>query len=561
MKLKDSITVKIVTTMSLCIILFTFFGLFTASALYSFRLSERSQQINHQYISVIVNQLEDDILELQKLSALCSSSYPIADTMRSTDPLSLASKSACIHAQETLNTLSASTPLSGYLRHFALINDSGVRVSASTGQSWSIGEWQKLSAYIAASDTEGTPLFHWGSLTDASRHSLSYLSPLLSVPGSFLYIELDENILTDELMPYQNLQKLFITDQGGSRILSSFALQDGKTPLSGRYSSIPLSHFGLQVGFMEDRSLTSGDNLYTIYVLVLLLLTTAVAGVLVTRILTKKITSPIQILTRHIRRLSETNDFTTNPEIEVSHDEIGEIGRTVNQLTTHIQELLIQQEQIYEQKKNAEISLLQSQINPHFLYNTLDSIRWMAVIQGSKNIEHTTRALTNLLRNMAKSAGDKITLREALALVADYVHIQQVRYVEIFDYVCQVPEELMQYQIIKLTLQPIVENAILHGIEPTGRFGQITISGYEKGDELYLTIEDNGAGMTPEELEHLKSAMSEANKNSLNGIGVANVDARLKLHYGFAYGLIYESSPGEFTRVTVHIPKEEVPHV
>lgn len=292
-----------------------------------------------------------------------------------------------------------------------------------------------------------------------------------------------------------------------------------------------------------------------LYVLLILVCTTACVGILVTRILTRRLTQPIQILTKHIRKVSKENDFTANPLIEASQDEIGEIGKTVNQLTTHVQTLLASQEQMYEQKKNAEINLLQSQINPHFLYNTLDSIRWMAVIQGSKNIEQTTKALSNLLRNMAKGVGDKITLRKELALVADYVHLQQVRYVEIFDYICQVPEELLDCMIIKFTLQPIVENAILHGIEPTGRFGKITITARSEENSIFLSIEDDGAGMTQEELEHLKTSL-QTSHNSLNGIGVANVDTRLKLHYGADYGLIYESEPGAYTRVTIHIPKE-----
>ena len=233
------------------------------------------------------------------------------------------------------------------------------------------------------------------------------------------------------------------------------------------------------------------------------------------------------MLTAHIRKISETDDFSYNPDIVTSSDEIGEIGHAVNHMALHIQELLTEMEKMFEQRKNIEISLLQSQINPHFLYNTLDSIRWMAVIQKSKNIELTTRALENLLRNVAKGVGDKITLQEELSLVQDYVHIQKVRYVEVFDIHYDIPEEFLSCKIIKFTLQPIVENAVFHGIEPTGEFGEIDIR-----------------------------ARSDSNKDSLSGIGVANVDARLKLNYGPQYGLLYDSMPGEFTRVTIHIPLE-----
>lgn len=579
MKIKDSITIKIVTSMSLCIIFFSSFGIFAASAFYSHRFTQNSIQVNEQYLSIIIKQLENNFQELQKLSGFCSSSTCIAAALRCDSLSSVSARKKCLDAQTELDMLSASTPLYEYLQRAAILNDKGICIASMKGMEvWENQDWNTLQTFIASgkADSLSIPSYQWYSLLDSSKNDcISFLAPLLSVPDSYLYVELDESIFEDQLVPYRNLREIFITDTSGSRLLTSFTVEeseredltekllhsDGKRITYKGYSYQPSLHdtayFNLVVGSLNDVTAFAGDNLYVLYVMLILFAATVCAGILVTRVMTKRITQPISVLTGHIRRLAETNDFSPNPAIEASGDEIGEIGRAVNHMILHIQMLLQEQAVMYEQKKNMEINLLQSQINPHFLYNTLDSIRWMAVISGNKSIELLTHSLEHLLRNIAKGIDDKITLREELSLVSDYIHIQQVRYVEIFDYICQIPENLLDCTIIKFTLQPIVENAILHGIVPTNQFGEIEISAREENNDLYLIIEDNGVGMTKEELQKLQDTLSPKNKNALGSIGIFNVDARLKLHYGSSYGLTYESSPGEFTRVTIHIPKEE----
>ena len=577
MKIKDSITIKLLVSLSVCIILFTSIGIIGASALYSSRLSQRSLQINEQYMNIISNQLEGDIQELQKLTGLCASSFSIVQALQCENLDSISSRQKCLDAQTALYNFVSSSPLAVYLQRCAVLNQHGVGVSFSSGAGWNSRDWNTLQEFLASDSLKNrsSPVYQWHSLLDPENNrNLSFLAPIGTVPGSYLYIELSESILSDQLLPYRGLRDLFIMSQSGEHILASFSVdedtnqEDFLAPSGSKIrrdghtyqiSSLYLSQFGIIVGCLSDVTITAGDNLYILYVLLILIASTMTAGILIIWLLTRRITKPIQILTRHIRKISETNDFSSNPQIEASQDEIGEIGKSINQMTSHIQALLEEREAIYEQKKNVEINLLQSQINPHFLYNTLDSIRWMAAIQGSKNIEQLTGALEHLLRNVAKGIGGKITLREELALVEDYVHIQKVRYVEIFDYFCEVPEELLDCLIIKFTLQPIVENAILHGIEPTGEFGEIRICAREQEGDLFISIEDNGTGMSEQELQDLIASLSGPVKNSMSGIGVSNVDARLKLNYGSSYGLTYESTPGKFTRVTIHIPKEEGP--
>ncbi|WP_099469494.1 sensor histidine kinase [Konateibacter massiliensis] len=207
-------------------------------------------------------------------------------------------------------------------------------------------------------------------------------------------------------------------------------------------------------------------------------------------------------------------------------------------------------------QKHDEIALLQSQVNPHFLYNTLDSIRWMAVIQKNPGIEKTVKSLSNLLKNLAKGVGEKITLEEEISLLQDYVDTQSVRFMELLKIENHIDKQFYSYKIIKFTLQPLVENAIFHGIEPTGECGTITLTAYEEGDYLLITVKDNGVGMSEEELKVLRESAVNPHLRGMAGIGVSNVDSRLKLTYGDECGLSYESVQRSFTRVTVRIKKE-----
>ena len=573
------------SAMCICIVSFTLVSSLVISTLLGSRLSERARQTNGQYLIIIKNQLNDYISEINTIGALCSSNQNITQALGYHTLDTISAKRMSLKAQEALDGYLSSSILSLYATRLAIFNQDGVCITASASKGHNYSETVQLQEYAASCFQDGNTasVYTWHtaiqnvtvsaltSPSDKDNVILTCLYPLSVMDGCYMYMEIKPEILKVPLTPYRNLQKIFITNDDRSIFYPTFNpnasfykdledLSNGITVnMAGQkyeLGSSRIPEFGIFVCILSEKTLFAGDNLYILYLLGIILLTTITAGLIITRIISTKITRPIHILTTHIRKLSDTNDFSYSPDIVTSSDEINEIGHAVNYMALHIQELLTEMEKMYEQRKNIEISLLQSQINPHFLYNTLDSIRWMAVIQKSKNIEMTTKALENLLRNVAKGVGDKIPLREELSLVQDYVHIQKVRYVEVFDIFYDIPEEYLSCKIIKFTLQPIVENAIFHGIEPTGEFGEIRISASSENGSLYLAIEDNGAGMTPEELQALKESLKTSNKDSLSGIGVANVDARLKLNYGPQYGLIYESEPGKFTRVTIHIPLE-----
>ena len=203
--------------------------------------------------------------------------------------------------------------------------------------------------------------------------------------------------------------------------------------------------------------------------------------------------------------------------------------------------------------------MLQSQINPHFLYNTLNSIKWMATIQGANGISEMTTSLSRLLKSISKGTSLLIDIREELSLLENYFTIQSYRYGGTISMDIQVDEEsLYNSEIIKFTLQPLVENAIFHGIEPKGSAGHIQIHvGYEIADatdRIRIDVTDDGVGMTAEKSAQILSSNDDSSADFFREIGVSNVHKRLQYQFGTEYGITIESKEGEYTTMSIHIP-------
>ncbi len=260
-------------------------------------------------------------------------------------------------------------------------------------------------------------------------------------------------------------------------------------------------------------------------------------------------------LIAHMDSISSGN-FARNPDIE-SNDELGIIGRQINEMSSHVSDLMENRTRDEQEKMNLEIKMLQAQINPHFLYNTLDSIKWIATMQHNAGIVKVVSALSSLLKNMAKGFNEKVTVRQELDFLDNYITIEKIRYIELFDVEISVDEpSLYDARIIKLTLQPLVENSIFSGIEPSGKPGLIQIHIFSKEQVLYISIRDNGVGISEENIARMLTDTSRVAKNYMSGIGLPNVDRRIKLVYGPEYGLEIDSKVGLYTCVTVSIPLE-----
>ena len=307
------------------------------------------------------------------------------------------------------------------------------------------------------------------------------------------------------------------------------------------------------VGCMNmSEHLKNSRKARSIYVLVALGLI-AVALVISSEI-ARNITFPIQKLRDSMKRVQK-GDFSA-AEIEVySDNEIGSLTRSFNVMTHKIQDLMAQNIQEQEQKRKIELKALQSQINPHFLYNTLDSIIWMA--EGKKNEEVVlmTASLARLLRQSISIENELVTIGQEIEYVRSYLTIQKMRYKDKLEFEINVDPRITHAQIIRLVLQPIVENAIYHGLKYKESKGMLKVHGYELGERIIIDITDDGVGMDEETLKHIYDK-HKFNYHS-NGVGVYTVQQRLVLYYGKEYGIIYHSEKGKGTTATVVIPKRQ----
>ena len=279
-------------------------------------------------------------------------------------------------------------------------------------------------------------------------------------------------------------------------------------------------------------------------------------GLLLNFFLHRTIALPVARIRQQIDKVSVGN-FLPDRSIEWNN-ELGDIGRGINAMAGDIEKLMEKRILDEQEKKDLEYRVLQSQINPHFLYNTLNSIKWMATIQGATGIADMTTSLSRLLRSISKGTKLQIPISEELSLVQDYFNIQKYRYggTITMEIKC-LDESLLSCTIIKFTLQPIVENAIFHGIEPKGS-GSITITVHESPEnpeDIEIMVHDTGVGISPEKIETLLESNEEATPEFFKEIGISNVHKRLRYEYGKNYGIHIESQVWEYTSMHIVIPK------
>ena len=268
----------------------------------------------------------------------------------------------------------------------------------------------------------------------------------------------------------------------------------------------------------------------------------------------RRITAPIIALTDKAKQFGK-RDFSQARPIKTNIIEFEILDQSFNEMTGHVSALMQKQIENERSLHQAELELLQAQINPHFLYNTLDSIVILAESNREEDVVDMITSLSTFFRNSLSEGEDIHTLHAEMAQAESYLEIQQIRYSDILSYSIDIAEEIQDRLIPKLILQPLIENALYHGIKNRRGRGLISITGYQDGEKILLKVRDNGAGMDPERLEMLRNGIYQEKQGSF---GLWNVHQRIRLYCGEAYGLSFESTPGEGTTVTVTLPAEGV---
>lgn len=284
-----------------------------------------------------------------------------------------------------------------------------------------------------------------------------------------------------------------------------------------------------------------------IFLIGFLCLTFALMG---TAFLSRLIVRPIDKLTSDMLKIKDGN---LNVHCEMnSTDEVGLLAAGFNTMVSRINSLLRRVEHEQKRRREYELALIQAQIKPHFLYNSLDAIYVLSQMGRTKEAQKTTKALADFYRVALSGGQETITIREEIKNVKDYLSIQKIRYSDVFDYDIKVDEEIMDCQILKLTIQPLVENAIYHGLKTKESMGTIKISGCRVGTNVVLKVTDDGVGISPERLEEVLTQADGRNQQA--SFGIRSVNQRLKLFFGTEYGLAIESELGKGTEVTIYLP-------
>jgi len=251
----------------------------------------------------------------------------------------------------------------------------------------------------------------------------------------------------------------------------------------------------------------------------------------------KRLTNPILQLKASMKQF-ETGDFNAKAHITVNN-EVADLGESFNSMTEQIKNLVAQELMTEEQKRISELRALQAQIRPHFLYNTLESIIWMSELGENEKAIAMTSALSKLFRATTSSASELVTLKTEIEYVTNYMTIQKMRYQDMLNYRIKVDDSILQAKVIKLIIQPMVENAIYHGIRQLKGEGLILVYAHSDGQKLYISIYDNGVGFDMNSLG-TKANFTAADEN---GIGITNVRDRIKLFFGSDYGITVTSAP------------------
>ena len=550
---------------------------------------ERTTVLNAEYaLQTAAAAIHRDIEEVDDLASWCAynpsmRTYLLTDVSSNNQALSM--YPAISAKYSTLRTMQ-------YVQRFVLINAKGRQMVFGTAVTNTVAMTPKVLARIPGYDEEYSgwscimrdpmaltsqaldtiPLTRKLTLSGTGReaHICAFVSPALitaalkgfTMPeGSSLlwqmggrYYGINGNILTEEPLsdiPAEQLDVDMLDDS--TEVYSIAAGYDAQ--LMVRYpigvhdlyliEIIPNGPLQRQIPYLSDS-------------LVISLLAILVLGLLLAFLLHRMITPPITALQNRITKIS-SGDFSFDPAIEWNN-ELGDIGRGINSMSASVTALMDHRLEDEKQKQDLEYRMLQNQINPHFIYNTLNSIKWMATIQHAPGIAEMVTALSRLLKSVSKSNERLVPLYEEFALLNDYFTIQQYRYGGTITLdVSYIEDEKLNHSCLipRFTLQPLVENAIFHGIEPKGSAGEVTLRverDTANGDVL-IRLTDDGIGMTAEQAaKALQEPGPEEAAAKYRHVGMWNVHKRLQYSFGEAYGLSIESEPGVGTTVMVRLP-------
>lgn len=438
----------------------------------------------------------------------------------------------------------------------------GTSVSSLFCSSFYLGDREKKSygdmAYITSTTFyfQGHAYRAYIAAYTSSDNFTDLLKDNLTVDGSVSYIINDRNAIvasSDQsqsgiyLLDYDSIEDSFMSS---NNFIERTILDT--TVYAGFYNIKQPGWFMVTV--LPAGPLITQSNMIMVQY-ILMYLAFLVLALILAHYMSRSITNRISSV---IHQMSKVRKGTLSPmESPTYHDEIGDLIDTynyMNYMTRKMDQLMSEQAKAAEELRLAEFHSLQAQINPHFLYNTMDMINWLAQQGRTAEVSSAVQSLSRFYKLTLSRKQSISTIAQETEHATIYLEIQNMRYHNSIEFVSDIPDELMEYQIPKLTLQPLIENAVLHGIlEKDDKAGTIVLTGWLEDSSIVLLISDDGVGISPDKLSSILSGEGSSSSGGTN-IAVYNTHRRLQILYGTDYGLTYSNNPGGGTEVEIHIP-------
>ncbi|MDR1533313.1 MAG: sensor histidine kinase [Clostridiales bacterium] len=520
-----------------------------------------------------------DLRALRQLAAFCANSAQI--TSYFTETREPKAKAIGLAAFDRLQEEYRNSRVSRYIQRIIVVSNSSGRILQTGGfqpaslpvTRWTVGRMDGLKS--------GSP-YEWRLLNgdpflkvDQDQY-IAFFCPVYNVTDrtviGTVFMEASASIITDKLASYSlpedsrmyiNLGADFFIDDRGEffPVENAVALSEFVRPGEETFVTALDLEAGQSVtlvGCVAGEDMVLAQTLEgSRFIPAIGAWTALLAGVCAVVILSavaiiywleRYISLPVSRLRKKLDAIA-SGDFSPDTSLEID-SELGIIGRGINNLSKNVVALMETRVKDEQNRKDLEYRMLQAQINPHFMYNTLNSIKWMATIQNATGIAEVTTSLSRLLRTVSKDMRKEVTLSEELGLLDDYLVIQRYRSGGGIRFTKSIAPEVLDTPIPRFSLQPLVENAIFHGVEPKGS-GSVEIAAIRDGDDALITVTDDGVGISADQIEKLLTSES---KSGMLGLGLANVSQRARLAFGRDYGLTIDSRVGRYTVMKLRVP-------